>query len=63
MTWTWSYVGAGGEPSGTSREFESQDEAEAWLGTSWKELEAAGIAEVELRDGDDVSYRMKLAEE
>jgi hypothetical protein len=63
MTWTWSYVGASGEPCGTSREFASQDEAEAWLSSSWKELEAGGIAEVELADGGQVSYRMKLEEE
>jgi hypothetical protein len=56
MTWTWTYV-----PEGTSAEFPSQADAEAWLGESWRELLDTGVTAVTLREDDrDVYGPMSL---
>lgn len=50
MPWTWRYEDASGaqldEPAAS--QFPSQAEAESWLGESWRELHAAGVAAVVL---------------
>jgi len=61
MAWTWQYQPAGtdAEPAGT---FSSQSDAENWIGESWRELAAAGVASVLLlRDGERVYGPMQLA--
>jgi hypothetical protein len=63
MTWTWRYFDALGQARGDSEGFTSQDEAESWLAQSWKDLDDRGVAEVELRHGDEAGYRMKLTAE
>lgn len=61
MAWTWQYQPAdtGAEPSAS---FGSQSDAENWIGESWRELAAAGVANVVLlRDGEPVYGPMPLA--
>ena len=41
---------------GAGQQFESQEEAEAWLSETWPELQEAGIDEVTLMEDDDVVY-------
>lgn len=49
---------------GAGQEFESREEAEAWLSETWPELEDAGVESVTLMEGDDVVYGpMGLSEE
>ena len=53
---------------GAGQQFESQEEAEAWLSETWPELQDAGIdevtlMEVTLMEDDDVVYGpMELSE-
>jgi hypothetical protein len=63
VTARWRYLDASGESCGASREFNDQEEAEAWLSDEWVKLLAAGIREVELIDGGTASYRMDLRRE
>ncbi len=46
--------------TGPSETFGSQADAESWVGQTWRELAAAGIASVTLVEGDRVEYRMSL---
>ncbi|MBX7472448.1 hypothetical protein K1Y80_41135 [Streptomyces sp. MAG02] len=49
---------------GAEQQFESQEEAEAWLSETWPELQDAGIDEVTLMKDNDVVYGpMELSEE
>ena len=41
---------------GAGQQFESQEEAEAWLSETWPELQEARIDEVTLMEDDDVVY-------
>jgi len=61
----WVYLDAQGEESGTSEVFVTQEDAEAWFGTNWEPLAAAGTTHVALRDtGNGVEiYRMGLGAE
>lgn len=61
----WRFLDAAAAEAGRSRRFETQEEAEAWLGTSWEDLRTRGVAAVELFEEDDgsVLYRMSLAGE
>jgi len=63
MSWTWRYEDAeGGTVDGPASEaFSSQSDAESWLGGSWRELAAAGVAQVSLLDAGRVEYTMSLA--
>jgi hypothetical protein len=61
----WVYIGADGEETGASEAFPTQADAEAWFGTNWEPLAAAGTTHVVLRDtgnGAEI-YRMGLAPE
>jgi hypothetical protein len=61
MAWTWRYEDAQGRPVDGPREaFPSQADAESWVGQSWRELVAAGIAAVTLVEEERVEYRMSL---
>jgi hypothetical protein len=63
VTALWRYFDATGQACGSSREFEGREEAEAWLGDSWRKLTGSGIEQVELVEDEEVAYRMELSEE
>lgn len=58
MSWTWRYEDEAGatleEPE--SETFESQSDAESWLGLSFGELAEEGVAAVTLLDGQKKIY-------
>jgi hypothetical protein len=60
MTWRWRYEDAtGGELTDRSlpREiFQSQADAESWIGEIWRELLAAGVERVTLIEDERVEY-------
>ncbi|MCL6551100.1 MAG: hypothetical protein K6T37_08830 [Acidothermus cellulolyticus] len=59
MEWVWRYADARGEPVGDppmSGEFASQSDAETWLGEEWRNLLAAGVAQVTLLYDGEVVY-------
>jgi hypothetical protein len=74
MTWTWTlHDGTGAETwAGASLmatastagddvlAFESQSDAESFLGEVWRDLLAAGVDSVSLHDGDKLVYNMSL---
>jgi hypothetical protein len=58
--WTWLFLDAHGNPvestSVPSTPFPTQSDAENYLGESWRELLAAGVEAVTLRENDTVVY-------
>ena len=62
MAWTWRYE----DPSGATvvpldsapqaGDFPNQADAETWLGENWRELLAAGVAQVTLLEDDREVY-------
>ncbi|MDM4720080.1 hypothetical protein QTQ03_10995 [Micromonospora sp. WMMA1363] len=61
MAWSWRYEGANGEPApGPGESFGSQADAESWIGQTWRDLAASGVASVVLNEDDRVEYRMSL---
>ncbi|MGH8869379.1 MAG: hypothetical protein ACRDYU_15470 [Actinomycetes bacterium] len=65
MAWTWRYEDPEGTPvvpAGVPTEgFPSQADAETWLGETWAELLAAGVAQVTLlEDAREVYGPMRL---
>jgi len=62
MDWTWLLLDAAGARTTATdvmdpgQGFPSQSEAETWLGESWPALLAAGVEQVELREGDRRVY-------
>ena len=61
MAWTWRYEGPDGEPVSPAEapevpSFPTQADAETWLGETWRELLAAGVAQVTLFEGDREVY-------
>jgi hypothetical protein len=65
MAWTWRYEAADGTPVASEgapagapavEPFPNQSDAESWLGETWRELLAAGVAQVTLLDGDREVY-------
>lgn len=62
MPWSWRYEDADGGPaSGPTEAFSSQADAESWIGQTWRELAASGVATVLLVEDDRVEYRMSLS--
>jgi len=62
MAWTWRYEDAqGGIVEGPTEAFASQSDAESWVGQSWRELAARGVAQVALYEDSRLEYRMSLA--
>ncbi|GGJ84806.1 hypothetical protein GCM10010123_13060 [Pilimelia anulata] len=62
MAWTWRYEDAAGRPvDGPQETFPNQADAESWIGQAWRDLAAAGIDAVTLREDDRVEYTMSLA--
>lgn len=65
MTWTWRLEAADGTELSTpsSPGHPNQSDAESWLGESWRQLAAAGVAGVTLlHDGKKVYGPMPLSE-
>ena len=63
MTWSWRYTDATGRPVAAepaAGPFASKDEAESWLGETWRDLLAAGVEQVVLVEGDRIEYAMPL---
>lgn len=61
MAWTWRYEDAAGQPvEGPGEAFSSQSDAESWLGQSWRELVASGVAQAVLLEDGRTEYRMGL---
>ncbi len=59
---TWKLQGPAGEELRETERFESQDDAEAWMGANWSALLDEGAETVSLvRDGE-VVYDMGLRE-
>ena len=62
MSWIWVYTQASGEPAtslpqeAVTESFNSQEEAEEYLGQTWQKLLAAGVAGVSLFDGTEKVY-------
>lgn len=58
--WSWLVHDAHGDPmtdaAASSSCFPTQSDAENYLGESWRELLAAGVEAVTLREGDTVVY-------
>jgi hypothetical protein len=58
--WNWLYFDAHGETMQgealAGRGFPTQGDAENYLGESWRDLLAAGVESVTLRQGDTVVY-------
>jgi hypothetical protein len=61
MAWTWTYESADGSPVAPQgvpeqEQFPSQADAESWIGEVWRELLDAGVAGVNLFEGDRKVY-------
>ena len=54
--WTWA-------GDGVSKDFESKQQAEDWLGREWRELLEKGVLEVVLTEDGTTVYAMKLTAE
>lgn len=68
MAWTWRYEDPTGavvtpsDPAPTADGFPNQSDAESWIGETWRELLAAGVAQVTLlEDGREVYGPMGLS--
>lgn len=63
VAWTWRYESAGGEPIERldGSDFPTQSDAESWLGETWQDLLADGVARVVLLDGEREEYAMPLS--
>ena len=54
--WTWRLETADGHVTGTSEAFESQSDAETWLGAEFGDLLDHGVDQVTLLEGETVAY-------
>ena len=65
MSWTWRLESEQGTPlsAPVSPLHPSQSDAESWLGETWRELAAAGVAQATLLEDGRVEYGpMSLSE-
>ena len=60
MAAAWRYLDAAGREAGGSEAFPDRDAAEAWLRGAWEGLLDSGVAEVQLEEDGEVTYRMGL---
>jgi len=62
VAWTWRYESAAGEPieRPDGPDFPTQSDAESWLGETWQDLLADGVARVVLLEGERQEYVMPL---
>lgn len=62
MSWIWVYTQATGEPAAllpqdaVTESFNSQEEAEEYLGKTWQKLYESGVAGVSLYQGNEKIY-------
>ena len=62
MGWTWRYETSAGTPLdplpevASQQAFPTQSDAESWVGETWRDLQAAGVDQVTLLEGDRVVY-------
>lgn len=58
MSWTWRLEAADGTALTTPNSplHASQSDAESWLGESWRDLAATGVAQVSLYEDSDLVY-------
>jgi hypothetical protein len=65
VSWVWRLESADGTPSQAvpSPTHPSQSDAESWLGETWRELAAAGVAQVSLFDDGRLVYGPMLLTE
>ena len=54
--WAWRLETADGHVTGTSDSFESQGDAETWLGAEFEDLLEHGVDQVTLLEGERVAY-------
>lgn len=59
----WRYLDSEDVEVGSSDDFDTQAEAESWLGDEWRALLDRGIETVELVDDLELIYRMSLQED
>lgn len=65
MSWHWRFESADGATldNPASPPHPNQSDAESWLGEQWRDLAAAGVAQVTLLDGERKVYGpMSLSE-
>lgn len=62
MSFRWVLHDAAGADLRTSEDFDSQADAEAWMGAEWESLLAEGGESVTLMDEHEKVYRMGLRE-
>jgi hypothetical protein len=60
MAFSWVFEDASGQPikpdMAPSSPFPTQADAESWVGESWRDLLAAGVEQVRLREDEDELY-------
>jgi hypothetical protein len=61
VTWIWRYEAEDGSPAtfeglSASEVFQTQGDAETWIGEFWQDLLASGVAQVSLLDGGRKIY-------
>ncbi len=58
MSWVWRLEAADGTvlTAPNSPPHASQSDAESWLGESWRDLAAKGVAQVSLYEDSELSY-------
>jgi hypothetical protein len=61
MTWTWRYEADDGTPAvldgdETSETFQTQGDAETWVGEFWRDLLDSGVTQVTLLDASRKVY-------
>lgn len=56
MSWTWRLEDADGTEVGRSPSFDSQSDAETWIGVEFGDLLEDGVAQATLFDGDAELY-------
>jgi len=62
MSFTWVLLDASGKELRNTDRFESQEDAEAWMGAEWAALLDEGAEYVLLRSDDKQLYKMGLRE-
>lgn len=60
MSFRWIYRDTPKSVSGRSKDFESQQAAEDWMGAEWQRLLEEGHLAATLLDGEGELYTMKL---
>lgn len=59
---TWVLISADGRELRNTDDFDSKEQAEAWMGSEWQALLDEGAEFVSLREDGDQLYKMSLRE-